>query len=158
MGIRSNLVDSFGSGVIVTGPGWLYLAPTYYAEQLYSRAAGSYPLQVERDSALPWQLQQPDVSATLSADGRLLRIYAVNSTPRQMTPAFAFLDSAAHAAGATAFVVKNRDGKPDTEALNSAGDRLAVSIDSRTLPIGGSRFPVSLEPYSLTLVEVRLSE
>jgi alpha-N-arabinofuranosidase len=156
IGIRSNLIDSFGSGVFVTGPGWIYRAPTYYAEQLYSRAAGSYPLQVERDAALPWQLQQPDVSATLSADGRLLRIYAVNSTPQKMTPAFAFVDSTAHASGATAFVLKNRHGTPTTEALNSASDRLAVSINSKSLPASGNRLPVSLDPYSLTLLEVRL--
>ena len=157
MGIRSNLIDSFGSGVFVTGPGWIYRAPTYYAEQLYSRAAGSYPLPVERDAALPWQLQQPDVSATLSEDGRLLRIYAVNSTPEKMTPVFAFRDSTARAAGATAFVLKNRDGRPNTEALNSASDRLAVSIDSKSLPASGNRFPVSLDPYSLTLLEIRLT-
>jgi alpha-L-arabinofuranosidase len=36
--IRSNLIDSFGSGVIITGPGSMYLAPTYYAQQLYSRS------------------------------------------------------------------------------------------------------------------------
>jgi hypothetical protein len=39
MGIRSNLIDSFGSGVIVTGPGWMYRAPTYYADELYGHAA-----------------------------------------------------------------------------------------------------------------------
>ncbi len=89
MGIRSNLADSFGSGIVVTGPGWMYRAPTFYAEQLYGRAAGSYPLTVERASGLPWQFQQPDVSAALSADGRLLRIYAVNSTAAPLRPAVA---------------------------------------------------------------------
>jgi len=38
--VRSNLIDSFGSGVVLTGPGWLYCAPTYYAQCLYARAWG----------------------------------------------------------------------------------------------------------------------
>jgi hypothetical protein len=35
--IRSNLSDSFGSGVIQPGPGWLYRSPTYYSQTLYQR-------------------------------------------------------------------------------------------------------------------------
>ncbi|MFN8009403.1 MAG: hypothetical protein U0V70_20705 [Terriglobia bacterium] len=68
--IRSNLVDSFGSGVIITGPGWYYLSPTYYAQVLYSRSAGSFPLRLEHSTELAWQLREPDLSATLSSDGK----------------------------------------------------------------------------------------
>ncbi len=74
---RSNLADSFGSGVILTGPGWIYDAPAYYAQQLYARAAGSYPLRLERSSQLAWNLQEPDLSSSVSADGKLW-IYAVS--------------------------------------------------------------------------------
>lgn len=156
MGIRSNLIDSFGSGVIVTGPGWMYLAPTYYAEQLYGRAAGSYPLNVERAGGLPWQLQQPDVSATLTPDRRLLRIYAVNSTAAPLTPAIVLAEGEEPVADTTAFVLKNREGPPNTEAMNSASDPRAVSVETRSVPIAGNRFAITFEPYSLTLVEIRL--
>jgi hypothetical protein len=74
------------SGAILTGPGWLYVSPTYHAERLYARAAGSRPLRLERAPELPWHLAEPDVSAVLSADGRLLRIHAVNSTARRLEP------------------------------------------------------------------------
>ena len=77
---RSNFADSFGSGFVVTGPGWIYESPAYYAQEMYARAAGAYPLRLERSSKLPWHLQEPDLSASLSADGKKLRIYAVNST------------------------------------------------------------------------------
>jgi alpha-N-arabinofuranosidase len=156
MGIRSNLIDSFGSGVIVTGPGWIYRAPTYYAEELYGHAAGSYPLNVERAGGLPWQLQQPDVSAVLSKDRRLLRIYAVNSTAGPLRHTFALTDGTQSAAGVTAFVLKNREGQPNTEAMNSASDPEAVSVEKRTLPAAGTRLPFTFEPYSLTLLEIRL--
>jgi len=155
MGIRSNLIDSFGSGVIVTGPGWMYRAPTYYAEQLYGRAAGSYPLSVERAGGLPWQLRQPDVSAALSADGRLLRIYAVNSTAAPLRPTIVLADGGKFVAGANAFVLKNREGLPNTEATNSVSDRDAVSVETRSFSVAGDRFAFTFEPDSLTLLEMR---
>ena len=157
MGIRSNLIDSFGSGIIVTGPGWMYRAPTYYAEELYGHAAGSYPLRVERAGPFPWQLQQPDVSAALSADGRLLRIYAVNSTTAPLRHTIALDDDTESATGATAFVLKNREGQTNTEAMNSASDREAVSVETRSLPLAGSRFAFTFQPYSLTLLEIKLT-
>ncbi|MGA3040842.1 MAG: alpha-L-arabinofuranosidase C-terminal domain-containing protein [Bryobacteraceae bacterium] len=156
MGIRSNLIDSFGSGIIVTGPGWMYRAPTYYAEQLYARAAGSYPLHLERTGGLPWQLQQPDVSAALSDDGRMLRIYAVNSTAAPLRPTIVLADAGKSVAGATAFVLKNRVGLPNTEAMNSASDPAAVEVESGGTPVAGGRLEFSFAPYSLTLLEIRL--
>src|SRR5262249_7486003 len=86
--IRSNLADSFGSGVIMPGAGWLYLAPTYYTQQLYQRAAGSFPVQITRSSSLPARLAEPDLSAALSENGKTLRIYAVNSTSTRRAVAF----------------------------------------------------------------------
>src|ERR1035437_9460932 len=77
---RSNLADSFGSGFLVTGPGWIYESPAYYAQMLYARAVGSYPLRMERSAKLAPQLREPDLSASISRDGTKLRIYAVNST------------------------------------------------------------------------------
>ena len=67
---RSNLSDSFGSGAIQPGPGWLYLTPAYYSQGLYQRAAGSFPLKIERSNSLSFYLQEPDLDATLSSDGR----------------------------------------------------------------------------------------
>ena len=49
---RSNFADSFGSGFVQTGPGWIYEAPAYYAQEMYGRAAGAYPLRLERSSKL----------------------------------------------------------------------------------------------------------
>jgi alpha-N-arabinofuranosidase len=154
MGLRSNLVDSFGSGVIVTGPGWMYRAPTYFTEDLYGRAAGSFPIPIERGNGLSWTLQQPDVSAAISADGHVLRIYAVNSTESRLAPAIMLADGVA--TSAKAFVLKNREGKPNTEAMNSAGDPDAVVVETRTVAATGKRLEFTFEPYSLTLLEIAL--
>jgi alpha-N-arabinofuranosidase len=153
MGIRSNLVDSFGSGIIVTGPGWMYRSPAYFTDQLYGRAAGSFPVPVERDGGMAWQLQQPDVSVALSGDRRTLRIYAVNSTAAGLRPVIVLADGAA--AGARAFVLKNR-GRANTEAMNSAADRDAVGVEQRDVALTGKRPSYACDPYSLTLLEIRL--
>ena len=76
---RSNLTDSFCSGIIQTNSTGLFKTPTYYAQQLYATHAGTLPLKVAStaepaDPAL-------DISATLSADEERCRIFAVNPSP-----------------------------------------------------------------------------
>ena len=67
---RSNLSDSFGSGVLEPGPGWIYFTPTYYSQGLYQRAAGSYSLKLDRSGPLSFYLKEPDLDVTLSPDGK----------------------------------------------------------------------------------------
>jgi alpha-N-arabinofuranosidase len=153
MAIRSNLIDSFGSGVIVTGPGWLYRSPTYYTEQLYSRAAGSYPLRLERDGDLPWHLAEPDLSATVSADGKLLRIYGVNSTAGSIRVRFHLPDFPA-ASKVTAYVLKDRENRGDSEAMNTPDDGDRVAVLAGPVSAAGSEPQFVFEPYSVTLLEV----
>ncbi len=71
---RSNLTNSFCSGIIQTDRHRLYCTPTYYAQQLYATLAGTRALEVR--SSVP----TPDVSATLSARGDRLTLFAVNAT------------------------------------------------------------------------------
>ncbi len=79
---RSNLSNSFCSGIIQTDNHRLYKTPTYYAQQLYATRAGTRPLRI--DSPLPANTL-PDISATLSADGNVLTIFAVNPTLHDVT-------------------------------------------------------------------------
>ena len=57
------------------------MIPDYYAQLLYQRAAESYSLRVDRSTSLSFNLREPDLDATISGDGKTLRVYAVNSTP-----------------------------------------------------------------------------
>jgi len=75
---RSNLTNSFCSGIIQTDRSRMFLTPVYYAQQLYASLAGTIPLRI--DSELPGDLS-PDVSATLSEDGKTLTLFAVNESP-----------------------------------------------------------------------------
>jgi len=153
---RSNLSDSFGSGVLQPGPGWMYLSPTYYAQQLYQRAAGSYPVRISRSSSLPAQLQEPDLSVTLSADGKTLRIYGVNSTAIRRKVGFRLQDSLAPVDKGMAFVLADSRPAADSEAMNTHDDPNRVSVTSRKIAVSGRQFEYSLEPYALTLLELHL--
>ena len=44
---RSNLINSFCSGIIQTDNHRLYKTPTYYAQQLYATLAGDRPLRID---------------------------------------------------------------------------------------------------------------
>jgi len=127
---RSNFGDSFGSGFLLTGPGWIYESPAYYAQSLYARAAGTYPLHIERSSALTWQLQEPDISATLSPDGRTLRIYAVNSTLETMFVHFS-LAGAGSAVGGTVYTLQDQKHAVTSEVMNSRDEPRRVAVSSR---------------------------
>ena len=165
---RSNLSDSFCSGIIQPGAGTLYLTPTYYAQQLYSRAAGSYPLTVKQQSDIPWPMQEPDVSATVSADGRTLRIYAVNSTTAPLEVTFNLTGGAPGASGGksnagsvhkgTLYLLRDRDGAPTAEVMNSRDDPQRVTTTKRATDLGGRKFRQTFDPLSVTLLELELGE
>ena len=156
--MRSNLANSFGSGVIMTGPGWLYLAPTYYAQQLYARAAGTFPLRVERAGDLPWHLAEPDLSATLSADGRTLRIYVVNSTTDVLRERLNLAALNVATMQGTAHVLKDGDGALSTEIINSRDDPRRIALATRVVAAQGNVLEYAFEPLSLTLVELTLGK
>ena len=91
---RSNLVNSFCSGCIQTDNHRLYKTPTYYAQQLYATMAGDRPLRI--DLPLP-PSAGPDLSATLSRDGRRSRVvFAVNDTLGDDQAAAGFLGISEH--------------------------------------------------------------
>ena len=156
--IRSNLVDSFGSGVILPGPGWLYLAPTYYSQRLYTRAAGSYPLRVERTASLPWHLQEPDLSVTLSEDGKTLRIYSVNSTAEARRLKFHLVDFPASLKGGTVYVLGDREAAGTPEVMNSRDDPSRITSAASPVAAGGNAFDYAFEPFTVTLLELELGE
>jgi hypothetical protein len=155
--IRSNLSDSFGSGVIQPGPGWLYRSPEYYSQSLYQRAAGSFPLKIERAGDTPAHLRDPDLSATLTRDGKTLRIYAVNSTAKPERVRLRLKDLAVGNAGMRVSTLGDRAPNAfDSEAMNSHDEPNRIGISVRTVPSPGDAIAYDFEPYTVTLLEVTL--
>jgi len=155
---RSNFADSFGSGFVLTGPGWIYESPAYYAQELYARAAGTNPVRVERSSALAWQLREPDLSATLSPDGKTLRIYAVNSTLEAVSTTIHLDGLQASVRGGTVITLDDREHALTSEVMNSRDDPERISLRTQQAAISGSQFDFSFPPLTVTLLELTLGK
>jgi alpha-N-arabinofuranosidase len=151
---RSNLADSFGSGAIQPGPGWLYLTPAYYSQGLYQRAAGSFPLKIERRNSPSFYLQEPDLDATLSSDNRTLRIYAVNSTPAPRQVEFHLNASLRSVQTGESLVLGDRNS--DSEAMNSHDQPNRVAVTRRKITLRGREFEYEFAPFTVTLLELQL--
>ena len=153
--IRSNLSDSFGSGIIQPGAGWLYRSPTYHSQSLYQRAAGSFALQIDRSATLAPHLREPDLSATLSADGKILRIYAVNSTSLLRRTRINLNDFGDVTDGQV-LVLRDRERAGDSEAMNSHDDPDRIAVSTGKTALRGSDFEYAFEPFTVTLLELEL--
>jgi alpha-L-arabinofuranosidase len=153
----SNFSHSFAGGQLQPGPGWLYTIPSYMTQGLYQRAAGSYPLALQHGSSLSIYLRDPDLDATLSPDGRVLRVYGVNSTPDELKVRFAIPDSFGSIQAAEAFVVADSNPVPDSEAMNTRDDQHRVSLQRRKIGLSGRRFEYGFAPFSVTLLELDLA-
>jgi alpha-N-arabinofuranosidase len=147
---RSNLTNSFCSGIIQTDNHRLYKTPTWYAQQLYATHAGSQPLKI--DTAAPHQ-SVPDVSATLSQDGSTATLFAVNFTVADVVRPMDF----------SAFDVRPKEisiwtladclhtGEPN--ATNSFDEPERISASATTFSVDGPKFNYKFPALSLTVLE-----
>jgi alpha-L-arabinofuranosidase len=154
--IRSNLSDSFGSGVIQPGPGWLYRSPTYYSQVLYQRAAGTYPLQMVRQGDLAWYLKEPDLSATISPDGTKLRIYVVNSTARPRKVRIKLKNFGGSISDTHVLTLGDGQHAGDSEAMNTHDDPSRISITATASALRGTSIEYAFAPLTVTLLECEL--
>jgi|SRR5579875_3792975 len=155
---RSNFADSFGSGFVITGPGWIYESPAYYTQQLYARAGGSYPLRIERSSRYTWQFQEPDLAASFSPRERTLRIYGVNSTNAGLTIHFELDGFPSPVNGGTIYTIGDRQHAGTSEVMNSRDNPKRISLSSRPADLKGTRFDFVFSPLSITLLELKVAE
>ena len=153
----SNMSDSFGGGQLQPGPGWLYKIPSYDTQGLYQRAAGSFPLGLERSSALSFYLREPDLDATLSEDGKTLRIYGVNSAPEPRSVKFTLPSNFGPVEAAEVFVVADTNRVADSEAMNSRDDPHRVALQRKRADLSGREFEYRFAPFAVTLLELQLT-
>jgi alpha-N-arabinofuranosidase len=148
---RSNLSNSFCSGILQTDNHRLYTTPTYYAQQMYATLAGERPLRVDGASG------PLDVSATLSADGRTLALFVVNDTLHEVARS---LDVTAFTSGAatlsiTTLADHDGTGEPDVTNGFDRPDRIAPT--ERKLRVGSGSFNYAFPPLSLTVLRLTSS-
>jgi alpha-N-arabinofuranosidase len=150
---RSNMTNSFCSGVIQTKGPYMYFGPTYHLQKLYARSAGDFPLKAE--TVLEPTADEVDVSATVSADGKTLRIFAVNEAAAPRERRFR-LDGLKPRGKARAFTIADRDGAGERTAANGFEDPDRIRTVESEAAVEGPEFVRSLPALSVTLLEIPL--
>jgi alpha-N-arabinofuranosidase len=151
---RSNLTDSFCSGIIQTNGTGLFKTPTYFAQQLYASHAGSRPLKLRMDAEPP---SGPllDTSATLSEDGQAVTLFVVNQTTvaHDRTIDLSALAPLHETVQVWTLADTNRAGERD--ALNSwrEPDRIRAQPGKATLE--GSKLAYRFPPLSLVVLKAQ---
>jgi alpha-L-arabinofuranosidase len=110
---RSNLTNSFCSGIIQTDNHRLYKTPTYYAQQLYATLAGNRALKVES----PRPSENLDVSATLTKSGDAVILFAINNGPNDMVRSLDFSSFGDRGQEVSTWILTDRKhaGEPDAK-------------------------------------------
>lgn len=146
---RSNLTNSFCSGILQTDRYRLYMTPTYYAQMLYSNYAGDRPLRIDPPAPLKAGL---DISATLSDSGEVLTLFAVNDSPDQVTKSLQLPPGFGGDIEAWTLADTHSAGEPDV--TNTFDDPARVSPVRSHLKVG-AKFDHTFPPLSLTVLRIR---
>ena len=146
---RSNLINSFCSGIIQTDNHRLYRTPTYYAQQLYATLAGNRPLRL--GSALPPNTGL-DLSATLSAKGDEVVLFAVNDTRAGITCPLDFSAFGTKGQSIAIWTLTDRQLAGEPDVTNSFAEPERVAPMRTTFRADAARFDYPFPPLSLTVL------
>jgi alpha-L-arabinofuranosidase len=151
---RSNLVDSFCSGIIQTNNHGLFKTPAYYAQQLYATHAGRYPLRVSLDGGAAADTAL-DISATLAAAEDRLAIFVVNPSlePHKRSVDLATFLPLAGEADVCTLSDTAKAGQRD--AANSWREPARIRSESAKAALVEGRLIYEFPPLSLTVLDVR---
>ncbi len=152
---RSNLTNSFCSGIIQTDNHRLYKTPTYYAQQLYATLAGNRALRVE--SPLPARLK-PDVSATLSADGTTVTLFAVNAGLNDVTRPLDLTAFGGAGQEVEVWTLTDRKKAGEPDVVNSFGEPERVAPVASRYKVASGRFDYRFPALALTVLRWRVAK
>jgi alpha-N-arabinofuranosidase len=150
---RSNLTDSFCSGVIQTNAHSLYLTPTYYAQQLYATKAGDRPLKIiypegRTDDA------DLDFSATLSDDERRVTLFVVNDTLEPKTRSLLLGPLGSVQAEAAVWTLGDTKHAGERDVSNSWREPERIRPNETKAKIDGGKLAYEFPPLTLTVIEL----
>jgi alpha-N-arabinofuranosidase len=150
---RSNLTNSFCSGIIQTDNHRLYKAPTYYAQQLYATLAGDRPLAINSAGAAG----APDLSATLSTRGDCVTLFAVNDGLQDITRPLDFSAFGSKGQDLDVWTLTDRrhTGEPDVANSFAAPERVAP--ERSRFHAAAARFNYRFPALSLTVLRWRVA-
>jgi alpha-N-arabinofuranosidase len=147
---RSNLTNSFCSGIIQTDNHRLYRTPTYYAQWLYATRAGTRPLKIESD--LPPNVGL-DLSATLTRQGDAVVLFAVNDSLQDLTWTLDFSAFGATGQDLTIQTLTDRAHAGEPDVTNSFAEPERVTPETSVIKAMSPRFDHRFPALSLTVLE-----
>ena len=152
---RSNLTNSFCSGIVQTDNHRLFKTPTYYAQQLYATRGGRRPLKIE--SSLPANLA-PDVSATLSAGGEVVTLFAVNDSLADITRPVDLSAFGGKGQDVRVWTLADRRRAGEPDVANSFADPERVVSTASKFAASSPRFAYRFPALSLTVMQWRVAK
>jgi alpha-N-arabinofuranosidase len=146
---RSNLTNSFCSGIIQTDNHRLYRTPTYYAQQLYATLSGKRPLKI--DSDLPRDAA-PDLSATLSSAEDAVILFAVNAGLQTISRPLDLSAFGGDGREVTVWTLADREQAGEPDVANSFADPERIVPVRSQVAAPAARFDYSFPALSLTVM------
>ena len=151
---RSNLADSFCSGIIQTNNHSLFKTPTYYAEELYANHAGRRPLKIKTDTGLTSD-PMLDVSATVSEDRKTVSIFAINQMAEPQKRTLDLHALAPLAEEAKVWTLTDTAKIPERDAVNSWQEPARVRTVPGKATLTDAKLVYEFAPVSLTVIEMQ---
>jgi alpha-N-arabinofuranosidase len=152
---RSNLTNSFCSGIIQTDNHRLYKTPTYCTQQLYATRAGVRPLKIE--SELPPNVGI-DLSATLNRAGDAVILFAVNDSLQDITRPLDFSAFGASGQDVTVRTLTDRKHAGEPDVTNSFAEPERIAPEAVKYKAASSRFDYRFPALTLTILEWRVGK
>jgi alpha-N-arabinofuranosidase len=150
---RSNLANSFCSGILQTDNHRLFKTPTYYAQQLYATRVGTRPLETIDDGAPHDGL---DLSATLSPHGDVVTLFVVNARREGVLRALDLSPFGNGGQDIAVWTLADREAAGEPDVVNSfAAPERVVSVRSK-FPVASGRFRYRFPGLSLTVLQWRV--
>jgi alpha-L-arabinofuranosidase len=151
---RSNMSNSYCSGIIQTNNHAWYGTPAYHVAKLYAEQAGGQPLALGEGSPL----LSVDVSAALSDDRRTLSLAAVNPG---LAPVELPIDLSAFRRvrpRAEVWTIADALAAKDPEATNSFQRPERIAARASAIDGASRRFTHTLPALSATIVKLHVEE
>jgi alpha-N-arabinofuranosidase len=146
---RSNLTNSFCSGIIQTDNHRLYKTPTYYAQQLYATLADNRPLRVEPG---PETGQRLDISATLASQNDAVIVFVVNDGLKDIARPLDFSTFGERGQEITTWTLTDSRHAGEPDVTNSFGDPERISPVKSKFQAVSPRFDYRFPSLSLTVM------
>jgi alpha-L-arabinofuranosidase len=152
--IRSNLTDSFCSGIIQPNNHTYFKTPTYYIDELYANRAGKYPLKVA-SNVKPTADGPLDVSATLSADEKRVTLFVVNSSLAAEKRRIDLTAFAPLAREVDCWTVADTQKAGERDAVNSWHEPDRIRTEPSKTALADGAIDHEFPPLSVTVLEMR---